>query len=72
MWILRPTINCFLSLLVFSECSRRDPTHFQSPETPLAEEQQVMSNVPGGCHLKMDEDQKSVVKGELELSFRGW
>ncbi|KAM7038553.1 UPF0488 protein C8orf33 homolog isoform 3-T4 [Acridotheres tristis] len=35
----------------------------QSPETPLAEKQQVMSNVFGDCHLKTDEDQKSMEKG---------
>ncbi|XP_053848435.1 UPF0488 protein C8orf33 homolog isoform X1 [Vidua macroura] len=34
-----------------------------SPETPLAEKQQVMSNEFGDCHLKMDEGQKSKEKG---------
>ncbi|XP_041263820.1 N-acetylglucosamine-6-phosphate deacetylase isoform X2 [Onychostruthus taczanowskii] len=34
-----------------------------SPETPLAEKQQVMSNEFGDCHLKMDEGQKSMEKG---------
>lgn len=37
----------------------------RSPETPLAEKQQVMSNEFGDCdcHLKMDEGQKSMEKG---------
>lgn len=34
MWILRPTVNCFLSLLVFSECSRRERRLFQGPVLP--------------------------------------
>ncbi|XP_056359254.1 UPF0488 protein C8orf33 homolog isoform X4 [Oenanthe melanoleuca] len=34
-----------------------------SPETPFAEKQQVMSNMSGDCHLKIDEGQKSVEKG---------
>uniref|UniRef100_A0A8C3PSJ5 Uncharacterized protein n=1 Tax=Calidris pygmaea TaxID=425635 RepID=A0A8C3PSJ5_9CHAR len=71
MWFVRPTITCFLSLLVSFSSAAEETQHIlkvlRSREAPFVKKQQVMNHVFGDYHLQMAEDQKSTEKAAVKV-----